>query len=217
MLTIVNHVCGPLDNNVYLLVNEATRDCAVVDPGMETEPVLAYIAEHGLNVRAILLTHAHFDHIYSLAEFQNRFSVPTYMHPDDLPLVRRLNDTLASWGMPPVEQPREPEVQLAHNTSIEVCGTTIEVRHTPGHSPGQVAFIFEGNCVSGDTLFWRGVGRWDLPGADWATLEQSIIEQLYTLPDETRVLPGHMQETTIGAERRHNPYVGAGKRFIPKV
>jgi hydroxyacylglutathione hydrolase len=216
MLEVVRFICGPLPNNVFLLVNPDTQETAIVDPGIGTEEVLRHVQQEGLSLQHILITHAHFDHVYGLAEWQARFpEARTYMHPDDLQLLGRLQQTVANWGFPVPEQPADPEVQLAHGQRITVCGQELEVRHTPGHCPGNVAFVWPGHVAVGDTLFRRGIGRYDLPGGDFDLLERSIREQLYTLPPDTAVYPGHGELTTIGEEIRHNPFVGENVRFAP--
>lgn len=217
MLEVVRFVCGPLQNNVYLWVHGGTRQCAVIDPGIEAQPLHDYIRQHGLKVQLILNTHGHFDHVYGNAEFKAQYAVPLAVNKDDWPLLARLPETAANWGFPDAPDSPEPDLPLEHGQKLTLGDQTIEVRHTPGHSPGQVALINGLNAIVGDTLFYRGVGRWDLPGADWYMLEQSIRAQLYTLPDETIVWPGHGDPTTIGDERRLNPYIGEGARFIPKL
>jgi hydroxyacylglutathione hydrolase len=218
MLEVVRFICGPLANNVSLWIDAAGGACAVVDPGMECQPVHDYIAQHLLQVRLILNTHGHFDHSFANAEFMAAYAgARLAIHPGDLAMLRQLPATAAGWGFSGASASPEPDILLEHLQRLELGGEVIEVRHTPGHSPGQVAFINGLNALVGDTLFNRGVGRWDLPGSDFAALERSIREQLYTLPDATVVWPGHGEQTTIGEERRLNPYIGDGARFIPKL
>ena len=166
MLRIEKFVCGPLENNVYLLVAEASRECAVVDPGMECGAVLRRIDEAQLTARYLLLTHGHFDHMFSVAEFKDRLDAPIVMHAGDVPLLERLVDSAAAWGFASARPAPAPDILVTHGQTLELAGVSLEVRHTPGHSPGQVAYIFNGHALVGDTLFWRGVGRWDLPGSD---------------------------------------------------
>jgi hydroxyacylglutathione hydrolase len=218
MLTLLRYICGPLENNVYLWLDRETRDCAVVDPGIGCEEVQAVIEQLSLEVRLILNTHGHFDHIFSNAGFTARYpQARLALHPGDLPLLEHLPQTAAGWGFPGAAACPPPDILLQHGQQLELGAARIAVRHTPGHSPGQVAFISGEDAVVGDTLFYRGVGRWDLPGSDFHALERSILEQLYTLPDATQVWPGHGEPTTIGDERRLNPYIGDGARFKPKL
>ena len=216
MLENVRFVVGPLGNNMFLLVNPATREAAVVDPGIGTEDVLEYVEREGLSLKQILITHGHFDHVYSLAEWQQRFpEAQVYMHPADLELLERLPVTVANWGFPVVDVPAPPHVELAQGQHISVLGQDIEVRHTPGHCAGNVALYWPGHVLVGDTLFRRGIGRYDLPGCSFDELEASIKQQLYTLPADTVVYPGHGELTTIGEEVRNNPFVGENIRFAP--
>ena len=206
-------VCGPLENNVFVLTDEATGSCAVIDPGIDCDAIHGYIERRGLKVSLILLTHGHFDHAHGAAVFAARYNAPVALHPADQEWLDRMAEICSSWNMPePVGQP-EAGVALSHGQVLELGETRIEVRHTPGHSAGQVAFIVPGTAFVGDTLFWRAVGRYDLPGSDYDALVRSITDQLYTLPDETVVWPGHGQSTTVGEERRLNPYVGESARF----
>lgn len=217
MLKVERFVCGPLQNNVYALHDEERQACAVVDPAPHsTHEVFRWIQQHKYSLEYILLTHGHFDHVFALAKFRARSKAPIVVHPADLELVKRMPEVAEHWGVIGAEQPPEPDILLEHGQVIELAGNPIEVRHTPGHSPGQVAFVFPGHAVVGDTLFYRAIGRYDLPGASFEQLEQSIREQLYTLPPETVVWPGHGDPTTIGEEMEHNPYVGNNVRFKPR-
>ncbi|MCB1220995.1 MAG: MBL fold metallo-hydrolase [Planctomycetales bacterium] len=206
-------VCGPLDNNIYLLEDEAAGRCVLFDPGIDIGPVFQHIDDNGLEVERILLTHAHFDHIFGLAEAKRRYNCPIHMHPDDEEVRARFLTICENWGFPGADAPPEIDEPLSHGQRLQLLGTSCEVRHTPGHAPGQVAFVFDNFAIVGDTLFQRSIGRYDLPGSDPQALVNSIMEQLYSLPDETVVYPGHGGFTTIGEERRFNPYVGEGARF----
>ncbi len=216
MLTIVHYNRGPLDNNVHLLVDEPSGRAAIVDPGIDSEDILGLAEARGWRIELIINTHAHFDHVYNNAWYAAQTGAPIALHAADRPMLAALQDTCLRWGMPVPEASPEPAIELQHGVALDVFGTSVEVRHTPGHCPGQVALLLPGHAIVGDTLFNRGVGRWDLPGASWEELERSIVEQLYTLPDETKVWPGHGSQTTIGEERKYNPYVGEGARFIAK-
>lgn len=217
MLEVKRFVCGPLENNVYLLTDQDTQQCAVIDPGIASDAVIDHILVNGCQLRLILLTHAHFDHAYALALYKRRFDVPIALHPADLTFLRKLAETASSWGFAGAEAAPEPDLLLKHGQVLELGTRRIEVRHTPGHSPGQVAFIVDGHAFVGDTLFWRGIGRYDLPGCDYDALVSSVQEQLYTLAPETQVWPGHGPETTIDEERRLNPFIGDGARFQPNL
>lgn len=217
MLMVTRMVCGPLQNNVYVLEDRDAGRAALVDPGIEPEPVFEHIEANNLTVELILLTHAHFDHVFSLAEAKRRFDADIAVHSADLHLLSHLVQTAYSWGIPGAESAPPHDIELAGGEVLHVAGSEIQVIHTPGHSPGQVAYFTGGDVLVGDTLFKRSVGRWDLPGADWNELERSIREKLFRLPDDTVVWPGHGEPTTIGEEKRFNPFLGEDARLRPKL
>jgi hydroxyacylglutathione hydrolase len=217
MLKVTCHVCGPLENNVYVLEDPDSLKAALVDPGIESEPVFDYIENNKLVVELILLTHGHFDHVFSLAEAKRRYDAPIAVHRAALPWLTRLTETAYNWGIAGAEPAPPPDIELDGGESLDLAGNTIQVIHTPGHSPGQVAFYTGTDVLVGDTLFKRSVGRWDLPGADWDALESSIRDKLFALPDETTVWPGHGEPTTIGEEKRLNPFLGSAARLRPKL
>jgi glyoxylase-like metal-dependent hydrolase (beta-lactamase superfamily II) len=198
---------GPLDNNLYLLTADGTKEAIVIDPSIDSEGVLAEIERRGLDVKRILLTHAHIDHILMVKRFHEATSAPVWLHAEDRPLYDRGQDQAAAFGMS-----WPGSVPIAHDIldGEEVGLPTIPVRavHAPGHSPGSVLLVTPEGIVGGDVLFRGSVGRTDLPGGDWATLVRSIRERLFRFPRETRVLPGHGPETTIDLELRTNPFVG---------
>jgi glyoxylase-like metal-dependent hydrolase (beta-lactamase superfamily II) len=203
---------GPLDNNTYLVVHEPTRATAVVDVGFEPEAVLREIERLGLGVSLLLNTHAHYDHVAGMREVQRASGAPYYLHPLDRALLDVLSEQGAAFGFPPAAPPERPH-DLRDRQTITLAGEAIEVIHTPGHSPGGVCFRHGDWLISGDTLFAGSIGRTDLPGGSFEDLERAIRERLFVLDDSTRVLPGHGPETTIGAERVHNPFVGESARL----
>lgn len=197
---------GPLDNNVYLVVDEARGCAAIVDPSFDSRGIWKVVVENGWRLVWVLNTHAHFDHVIENAFFVEVSGAPLALHPDDLPLLRALPQQAAWFGMeaPP---PSEPTHLLAEGESIPIGSGSLQVLHTPGHSPGGVSFLGEGFVIVGDALFAGSIGRTDLPGGDISQLLQSIRTRLLSLPDDTRVYPGHGPETTIGRERETNPYL----------
>ncbi len=198
---------GPLDNNLYLLTGDGTKEAIVIDPSIDSERVLAEISRRALEVKRILLTHAHIDHILMVKRFHEATGAPVWLHQADRPLYDRGADQAAAFGMPwPGSAPIAHAIQEGEEVGIE--GIPIRAIHTPGHSPGSVTFVTSEGLISGDVLFRGSVGRTDLPGGDWELLARTIREQLFTHPKETRVLPGHGPETTIGFELRTNPFVG---------
>ncbi len=199
---------GPIETNAYVLSNDQGQGI-VIDPGMNPEPLLAHIET--LDIVAILLTHAHFDHIGGVEDVRKKTGAPVYVHDLEADwLTDPQKNGSARWSemMDPIRcQPRDES--LADGQRLSLAGITLEVRHTPGHSPGSVSFYLPEHrtVIAGDTLFAGSIGRTDLPGGDHATLLESIRQQLFVLPDETNVYPGHGSETTIGDEKKFNPFL----------
>lgn len=205
---------GPLEENCYLI--GAAPRCAVVDPGAESERIFARIEELGLDVEGVVLTHGHVDHIAHVPHVCERYGVGLVVHRADLPYLERsqwpeLEAMLGARPCPP------PTGWLEEGTPYQIAGLALEVLHTPGHTPGGVCLIDRAShqILVGDTIFHRGVGRSDLPGGHWATLERSIREKLFALEGDWRLFPGHGPETDLAAERLENPFVGAAARFAP--
>lgn len=203
---------GPLEENCYL-VGVAPR-CAVVDPGAESPRIFAEIERRGLKPERILLTHGHVDHIAHVAHVAERYGIGVQIHRADLPFLVRpqwpeLETMLGARPCP------APSFWFEPGVPVEVAGLTLQVIHTPGHTPGGVCLIDEASrsALVGDTLFQGSVGRTDLPGGDWATLERSVKERLFTLSGDLRLYPGHGPDTTLDEERRSNPFVGAAAGF----
>jgi hydroxyacylglutathione hydrolase len=199
---------GVVQTNCYVVGCEETHEAAVIDPGDNTSRILDTVKADTLVVRYIFNTHCHFDHMGANAEMVAATGAKLALHPAELPILRERGG--AFWfGMEATESPL-PAIELAHGQEISVGSLQFRVLHVPGHSPGSVAFYAaqEHAVFDGDVLFADGVGRTDLPGGDWETLKDSIERVLFALPDETRVYPGHGPATTIGREKRHNPWVG---------
>jgi glyoxylase-like metal-dependent hydrolase (beta-lactamase superfamily II) len=198
---------GPFETNTYVLVCSATRDTAVVDVGFEPEAVIRLLRERGLVPRLLLNTHAHYDHVAGMRAVQEALGGEYWLHPGDRPMLEHLGQQGAMFGLPPAAAPTAVH-DLADGQRIPLGETTLEVIHTPGHSPGGVTFRGEDDLWVGDTLFAGSIGRTDLPGGSFATLERAIHTRLFPLGDQLRVLPGHGPPTTIGRERTGNPFVG---------
>lgn len=197
---------GPLDNNTYLLVDESTRSAALVDPSFESRSVWNVIERNAWTVTWLLNTHAHIDHVVENAYFAAKTGAPIALHDADLPLLDAM-EVQARW----MGLPAPPVVKPAHSFTdgemINIGRERLEIVCTPGHSPGSVSFVGEGFVVSGDALFAGSIGRTDLPGGDLATLLDAIRTRLFALSDDTIVYPGHGPSTTIGQERRSNPFL----------
>jgi hydroxyacylglutathione hydrolase len=204
---------GMFQKNGYVLGCERTKAAVYIDPGDEVETLLAFISEQGLNVSHILLTHAHVDHISGVAEAKRRLKAPIYLHPDDQFLYDNAERMGAMFGIA-VEQPPPVDHYYDGKGSIAFGDYQIGVHHTPGHAPGAVclAVTKAGDAgapalFAGDNLFAGSIGRTDLPGGDYDVLMKAITEVLFAFPDESIVYSGHGPATTIGRERRSNPFV----------
>ncbi len=198
---------GITQTNCYIVGCEETGEGVVIDPGGHPERVLKALRESGLHVRYILNTHCHFDHIGANADIVAATGAALALHPAELPLLQARGGA-ALFGVFVKESP-PPDLELEPGQVLEVGRLRFQALHTPGHSPGGMTFYLEdeGVAFDGDVLFAGGVGRTDLPGGDWETLMRSIREVLFALPDETVLYPGHGPATTIGHEKRHNPWI----------
>lgn len=198
---------GMFAENCYLVIDEQAGECAMVDPGEEAGLILHKVRESGAKPVGIWLTHAHLDHVLGVPRIAAETGVPVWLHPADRPLYDAVPDQAAWFGLPPVSGLPAPQHELSHGMRLRVGAIELEVRHAPGHSPGSVCLIAPGVVLCGDVLFAGSIGRTDLPGGDYETLIASIERELLSLPDDTIVYSGHGPETTIGRERRTNPFL----------
>jgi hydroxyacylglutathione hydrolase len=202
---------GSLAANCYLVVCPKTREAVIVDPGADAATILRRAGELDVRVTYVLHTHGHFDHISAteavLAGLPER--VPLGAHPADAYLYTPESGAIAeSFGYPAVAERAIPDLALEDDAELRVGTLTLRVLHTPGHTPGSITLLIEPWCaLSGDTLFRRGIGRTDLPGGDEEAIYVSIMTRLYPLAPDLTVYPGHGAPTTIGEERRLNPFV----------
>lgn len=207
-MKIDRFVIGPVGTNCYIVRNEDTDECFVTDPAACPLELVGHIRREGLNVKAVLLTHGHFDHIMGLDDFLKEFPVPVYAFSEEKPLLEsaELNSSLGMFGRPYTFSGAE---YVSDGQILHIAGFEIRVIHTPGHTAGGCCYYIpaENVLISGDTLFRASVGRTDLPTGSMGDLVRSVREKLFVLPEETKVYPGHMEETTIGYEKKYNPFV----------
>jgi glyoxylase-like metal-dependent hydrolase (beta-lactamase superfamily II) len=199
---------GPFQSNCYVVRPGEGGVAVIVDPGAESERNLAHLAERHDDVAAILLTHAHLDHVGAVAAVARATGAPIHLHPDDRFLYDAVEETGRLYGVE-VERPPEPDVALTHGMKLEFGDLRWTVRHSPGHSPGGVVFVGDGIALVGDSVFAGSIGRTDLPGGDTQALLAAIRREILTLPPETILLPGHMGATTVEREAATNPF------FVP--
>lgn len=199
-------VVGVFQENCWVIGNRRTGEAICIDPGDQADDILHMANEMGVKIKAIACSHAHVDHILGVKDVQRQTGAKFYMHVAEAPIAAMATQTAQRFGQS-AEQPPDPDVSPEEGDDIEVEGVKLRVIHTPGHTPGSLSYYTEGLLFSGDTLFAGSIGRTDLPGGDYAQEMASIIDKLLLLPDETIVLPGHMQETRIGAEKEMNPFV----------
>jgi len=205
-LRVETFAVGPLDNNSYLIIEPSSLKALVVDPSMDSDDVAKRIVDLKLSLEGVVNTHGHFDHTFNNALFAERFSAPVLIHEADLPLLREMVQHAENFGFEAKASP-EPASFLHDGVPIKVGERELAVLFTPGHSPGGVCLAADDFVISGDTLFAGSIGRTDLPGGDFNQLADSIRSRLYSLPNSTTVLPGHGPPTTIGAEKKDNPFV----------
>lgn len=204
--TIESYALGMFQTNAYVLTNTENGETIVIDPGMDPDVLLKAIASK--NVVAILLTHAHLDHIGGLNQVREMTHAPVYIHPVEQEWLTNpdLNGS-SRWNLPEPIVCERAEHELSDEQLLELAGLSIRVLHTPGHSPGSCSFVIGQHCFGGDVLFAQSIGRTDLLGGDYETLMMSIQDKLFELDDETIVYPGHGPKTTIDTEKTYNPFV----------
>ncbi|HEX4134594.1 MAG TPA: MBL fold metallo-hydrolase [Bryobacteraceae bacterium] len=201
---------GMLGCNCSVIGDEISREAIVIDPGDDVSDIVAILERHQLTAKMIVITHAHIDHIGGAEKLRAATGAPVYMHEADKMLSDQL-DVQAQWLG--VEAPKDPGIDRPAREGDILRAGSVEahVLHTPGHTPGSISLYLplESRLIAGDTLFQGSIGRTDLPGGDMARIAHSIRGKLYTLPEETIVFPGHGETTSIGEEKRHNPFVRA--------
>jgi len=199
-------IVGALETNCYLVYCQDTLECAVIDPGAEPEKIFRIIGHMDLKPTILINTHGHVDHIGANRDIKDKFDIPLYIHAADSPMLEDILQSELSFLLGAKKSP-PPDKFLEQGDKLKIGNVSLSVVHTPGHSPGSVSLMGNGILFSGDTLFFGGVGRTDLPGGSWEELEGSIREKIFTLPADTVVLPGHGPTTTIDQETKFNPFI----------
>ena len=210
--TIRTLTVGPVSCICGIVACAETGKAAIIDPGGNAKGILALVKDMGVTVALLLHTHAHFDHILATGEVAEATGAPILLHQADRALYENLPQQGSRFGFYAMRPP-EPTQWLVGGETLAIGNLSVQVLHTPGHTPGSVGYYFGGDepfLFAGDTLFAESVGRTEFPGGSLSDLEASIRNKLYVLPENTRVIPGHGAETTIGHEREHNPFVTAG-------
>lgn len=198
---------GPIMANCFILGCKETLAAAVIDPGDEADRILMYLAESKLTLKYIINTHGHFDHVGANKPLKDATDAPILIHALDAPMLNQLSASAAAWGLAADNSP-PPDRMIDEGDTIAFGKITMTVIHTPGHTPGGISLRTDGHVFVGDTLFAGSIGRTDFPGGDFETLRASIQNKLFLLGDDFQVYTGHGPQTTIGQERRTNPFVG---------
>jgi len=205
---------GPLQCNCTILGDETTHEAMVIDPGDNVAQILTRLAKNKLTLKQIVVTHGHIDHVGGAVQLKRASGAPVLLNQNDLPLLKMM-DMQAGWlGIAPPEV-APPDVSAEEGMVAGISGHAAQVLHTPGHTQGSICLYFasEKLLMAGDTLFAGSIGRTDLPGGDSRQILRSLNDRLMTLPDATRVIPGHGPETTVGQERESNPFLQPGVRL----
>jgi len=202
-----NLEAGPLRANCFIFGCAETREGIVIDPGGDAEKIIAIVEQLGLSVLHVLNTHGHFDHVGANRAVKEHFGADLMIHADDASMLERAAAIAQSYGVPGESSP-QPDLFLADGMEISFGKRRMTVLHTPGHSKGGCCFYLEAEkiVITGDMLFANSIGRTDFPGGSHQQLLESVRAKLFTLPDDVTAYPGHGPETTIGYEKRYNPY-----------
>jgi len=206
-LIIKELVVGPLMANCFICGCSKTKEAVVIDPGGDASTILLSLADSKLKVKYIINTHGHFDHVSANGKMKDATGADILIHPLDAPMLEKLSSNAAFFGVS-VENSPPCDQTLEEGDTVSFGDITLKVIHTPGHTPGGISLYTNGIVFVGDTLFSGSIGRTDFPGGDFNTLISSIKTKLFNMKDDIRVFSGHGPETSIGIEKRHNPFVG---------
>lgn len=203
---------GSFASNNYLVKCEETKDAVLIDASGDYKSITQQVKESNANLKYILYTHAHLDHIAGDRDLKKNIQLKTFLHKDDKFLVEKFREQLMMFSFPEMENPVIDEY-IEDGKEIAVGNLKFKTIHTPGHSPGSVCYLVDNTLFSGDTLFSESVGRTDLPGGSYEELQDSVVNKLFTLDEKIKVYPGHGESTTIGHERQNNPFFGLNSRI----
>ena len=198
---------GPIMANCFVVGCEKTAEAAVIDPGDEPDRILATLADNNLSAKLIINTHGHFDHVGANRKLKEATGAPILIHALDTPMLSQLAGSAAAWGMLAENSP-PPDREIEDGDQVNFGDITLTVLHTPGHTPGGISLYTNNEVFVGDTLFAGSIGRTDFAGGSFETLKNSIQQKLFALNEDLVVYPGHNNPTTIGTEKRTNPFVG---------
>lgn len=208
-------VVGPLQCNCYVIGDPQTKEAVVIDPGGDEEALAEVLVARRLRVVGIVATHAHFDHIVAAEHLRRATGAPFYLHDADVPLLDWMQTSGRIFLGVELPPPPDVDVRPTEGDVIQAGALRLEVLHTPGHSPGSISLVTDEAVFSGDTLFAGSIGRTDLPGGDTQQLLGTITHKLFGFEDHLPVHPGHGPSTTLGEERRYNPFVGTSGLWMP--
>ena len=211
MLTVKQFIFNPIQENTYVLYNQKDA-CCIIDPGCyfenERNVLKEFVEENKLIPKLLLNTHCHLDHVFGNKFIYDEYALPLHLHPNEEPVLQYAPEAGLRWSMP-FENYRGDLIFLQDGETLKFDDDELKVLLTPGHSPGSVCYYCEAQkfVIGGDVLFRMSIGRSDLPGGDFRTLVKSILEKLFTLPDDVKIYPGHGEPTTIGFEKMNNPFL----------
>ncbi len=205
-LVVEKIVVGPFQENTYLVFDSEKQDAILIDPGAESQRIKQELTQRRLNLLAILNTHAHIDHVGAVADLQKEFDAPFYLHEKERRILNQLNDHSVMFGLPTIQEPKVTK-WITTEEDLKIGLFSVNVLHTPGHTPGGVCYLVDGHGFVGDTLFKGSVGRTDLPGGSWETLERSLRRLIKDIPKDLTLHSGHGVDTTLSEEFEHNPFL----------
>lgn len=209
-MEIKSYPNGVFGATTYLVYDKESKEGVLIDCTCAVDEILNFIKQQNINLKYILITHGHFDHVYCLAEFKEKFpQIQVLMHKDDMPLLNQVANQCSMTGVEEIKVPCIDALINDDTKNLKIGNSEIKIIHTKGHSKGGVCYLIGDNLFSGDTLFKTSIGRCDLFGGDIKEIEQSIKEKLFKLDDSITVYPGHGDKTTIGYEKKFNPYFGS--------